>query len=142
MIAAGPTCFRSSSSTEPMNLVPRPTSYVLRAFVDATEKHAGKNIVFTVAGCPKNGAEANQTIRFLTKNPGTRFYFRRTIALKAYTDDELPQILVRKMKERSLEAEGGLDGIYLRILVVAGERVGLERRTDWTASTANAVIAN
>ena len=125
-----------------MNLVPRPTSYVLRAFVDATEKHAGKNIVFTVAGCPKNGAEANQTIRFLTKNPGTRFYFRRTIALKAYTDDELPQILVRKMKERSLEAEGGLDGIYLRILVVAGERVGLERRTDWTASTANAVIAN
>ncbi|KAF8454733.1 P-loop containing nucleoside triphosphate hydrolase protein [Terfezia claveryi] len=86
---------------------------VLDFLLGEMEKHIGK-IVVIVAGYRREMEE------FFEHNPGLNSRFPYSLALRDYTNEELERILkglVQKKYSGDMELEGGISGLYTRILI-------------------------
>ncbi|KAK3341850.1 P-loop containing nucleoside triphosphate hydrolase protein [Lasiosphaeria hispida] len=87
--------------------------------LECMESHS-ENIVFVVAGSGK------KAMKFLGSRPHGKWFFRRRLTIKDYTEEELRQILARLIYHNALDPEGGYDGPFVKI---AAKRVARDRDT-------------
>ncbi|PWY84476.1 putative AAA family ATPase [Aspergillus sclerotioniger CBS 115572] len=102
-------------------------AHVIDFLVGEVEKLSGKMVV-VLAGC------RTQMEKFFAHNPGLPSRFPREFSFEDYNDDELRRILKHRIQKKyggRMKVEGGMDGLYCRIVA---RRLGRQRGKEGFAN--------